>query len=181
MGVRMVSRRTLRRASVRVPLVLVMTGLGVAAGVVPSGATQVRATRRARAARSVPTATAANTLSVRLSAQVRLIGRPGHVDNERGTFTGTFSGTIALRVEAVGSTGGTATFTMYPTKGGSISGHSVTRGHVNGATVDFTGTATITGGTGSWAHASGTGLRYEGVLNRQNNHATSVMSGRIRQ
>lgn len=173
MGIRTVCKHTFQRASLRVSLVLLTTTFGVIGGVASSDATQVSP------ARSTPLASAASTMSVRLSAHLRLIGRPGHVDNERGTFSGTFSGTIVVRFEAIGSTGGNSTFTMYPSKGGTIVGHSVTHGRVNGAIVNFTGTATITGGTGSWAHASAAGLRYEGALDRQNFHTTSVMSGSV--
>jgi hypothetical protein len=174
MGGRMACKRTLRRASLRVPLVLLITTAGVAVSGAPSGVASVDAIR------SAPTAHAAKTVTVRLSAQLRLVGRPGRVDYEKGTFSGTFPGTVAAHIEAAGTSGGTGTFTMYP-KGGSISGRAVTHGRVNGAIVTFAGTATVTSGTGTWAHASGTGLHYEGELDRQNFRATSVLSGNLHQ
>jgi hypothetical protein len=119
----------------------------------------------------------ARTLSVQLTSRLHLIGRPGHVNNEQGAVSGTFSGSIAIRFVTTGSNGGTGTFTIYPTKGGSISGRSAAHGHVVGSIATFTGSATITGGTGSWAHASGTGLQFHGVVNRQNYHATAYIRG----
>lgn len=130
--------------------------------------------------RSVSRAVAARVVSLNLRTTLRLVGRPGHVNNAKGTFTGTFSGTTTVRFVAAGSTGGEATFTLYPASGGSLIGHSVTHGRVVGPTAYFSGTASITGGTGSWAHAYGTGLAYSGTLDRQNYHSTSVMRGSIR-
>ncbi len=126
-----------------------------------------------------PAAVAARTQAFNLTSNLRLVGRPGHVLNERGTFSGSQSGTIAIRFTSVTSTSGEATFTAYPRGGGWVSGRTATRGHVVGANVYFGGTMTITGGGGRWAHASGHGLGFSGVVDRRSFHATTHMQGSI--
>lgn len=172
MGVHLPSKHSVARASMRVLLALpvVALGLGATAGVASLGAVP---------SRSEPVAVAAKTLSLNVTVNLRLVGRVGHVLNHRGTVTGTLPGTASSRSTALSSTQGSGTFTFYP-KGGSISGRASTRGHVVGASVYFTGTATITGGTGKWAHAAGSNLQFSGVMNRQNLHVTERFSGNIR-
>jgi hypothetical protein len=149
-----------------VPAVL---AAGSIAAVVPSGAAS---------GSGGPIAAAARTQSFDISSTLHLVGRAGHVFNEQGTFSGTQSGTIAIRFTSVTSSAGEATFVAYP-HGGSVSGRTTTKGEVVGAHVYFSGHMTITGGTGSWAHASGRGLGFSGVIDRQNFHATTHMTGTI--
>ena len=126
-----------------------------------------------------PSARAAKAMAFNVSSNLRLVGHPGHVLNETGTFSGTQSGTISLRFVSATSTSGEATFTAYSSQGGSVSGRSSTRGRVVGAKVYLTGVMTITGGTGRWSHASGRGLQFSGVVDRHNFHATTRMQGTI--
>jgi hypothetical protein len=148
-------------------MVVLAAALGaLAAMVTPSGATK-------------PSAHAAGSLAFNINSTLHLIGHPGHVLNEQGTFNGSQSGTIAIRFTSVTSTSGGATFTAYSSKGGSVSGRTSTKGHVVGAKVYFTGTMSITGGTGRWSHASGGGIRFSGVVDRHNFHATTQMQGSI--
>jgi hypothetical protein len=130
-------------------------------------------------AQAGPRAVAASSLSFNVSSNLHLIGKPGHVLNEQGTFSGSQAGTIAIRFTSVTSTSGEASFTAYSSKGGSVSGRTATRGHVVGAIVYFTGTMTITGGTGRWSHASGHNLKFNGTVDRRSFHATTQMQGTI--
>jgi hypothetical protein len=150
-------------------LVSVLAALGVGAGVVSS---------EAGAARGGPVAAAAKTQTFDINSTLHLVGKAGHVINEQGSFSGSQSGTIDIRFTSVSSTAGEATFVAYQS-GGSVSGRTSTRGHVVGRTVYLTGSMTITGGTGRWAHASGHGLGFSGVVDRQNFHATTHMQGSI--
>lgn len=114
-----------------------------------------------------------------VSTKLHLVGRAGHVLNHQGTVSGTLTGAVSARSVAFTSTHGEGTFVFYP-KGGSISGRATSHGRVVGARVYITGTATIIGGTGKWAHASGSGLQFSGVLNRQNLSVTEHFAGSIR-
>ncbi len=118
-------------------------------------------------------------IALNLTTNARLTSRPGHVDYAKGTVSGTFTGTTTIRFVAIGSIGGEATFTIYPKSGGSLTGRSVTHGRVVGPTAYFSGTSSITGGTGAYAHAHGTGLTFSGKVDRQNYRSTSVTHGNI--
>jgi hypothetical protein len=156
----------LRRGVGKLLLVSSLAALGVVC-LVPSGAG------------AEPSAVAARTMAFNLTSNLRLVGRPGHVLNEQGTFSGSQSGTIAIRFTSVTSTSGEATFVAYPRGGGWVSGRTSTKGRVVGAKVYFGGSMTISGGSGRWAHASGRGLAFSGVMDRRSFHATTHMQGSI--
>jgi hypothetical protein len=162
-----------RRQSARILPALLVAALGAGALGVIAGATASAAGQHPR-----PVAFAARKLSLNLSAKLQLVGHPGHVLNDRGTVSGTLSGTVSSRIVALSSTNGTGTFTFY-SKSGNLSGSALTRGRVVGATVYFTGTATVTGGSGKWAHASGRNLQFSGTMDRQNFHVSERISGSI--
>jgi hypothetical protein len=124
-------------------------------------------------------ATTARAMPINLRTSLSLIGRPGRVINEKGPCSGTFSGQVYTHFTAVATYSGVATLTIYPSSGGSINGRATTRGYIVGAVINVTGTMSITGGTGRWAHASAHGLRFRGSVNRQNLHAITYMSGSI--
>jgi hypothetical protein len=125
-----------------------------------------------------PRARVASGLSVSWVSNMHLVGRPGHTLNESGTVSGTVSGSIYSRGEAITTNIGTATFTIW-IKGGSISGRAGTHGHIVGATAYFYGTALITAGSGRLAHAVGSHLRFSGTLNRQNYRVNEHISGTL--
>jgi hypothetical protein len=146
--------------------------LGAIPDIASSGAAPIRTTHGA------PRAVAARVVYVDLTTLLRLVGHPGHVEYAKGTVSGTFSGTTSARFTTIDSTEGEASFTIYPSKGGSLDGRGHLRGHIVGPTAYFAGTALIVGGTGEWAHASGK-LVYSSTIDRQNFHSTSVMHGDI--
>jgi hypothetical protein len=151
-------------------LMLVTTALLLTAATVVSNA---------GASRSAPVTVAARTLTFNINASLHLVGLSGHVLNEKGSFTGTQSGTIAVRFTSVNVVSGSATFAAYSSRGGSVSGRATIRGHVGVATVHFTGIVTITGGTGRWAHASGRNLRFAGTVDPHNFRASAHIEGSI--
>lgn len=151
-----------------------LTGALVAiVGVAPSAGAP------ARTARGRPVAVAAKVVAFNINANLHPLGRPGHILNEQGTFSGSQSGTIEIRFTSVTHTSGEATFAAYSSQGGSVSGRATTNGHVVGAIVYFTGSMTITGGTGRWAHASGRDLGFNGMVDRHTFRATTHTRGSI--
>ena len=159
--------RVLRGARGRMWLMLPAATLGVVAALAQSSPAHG------------PSAHAARTLAFNVSSRLKLIGHPGHILNERGTFSGSQSGTIAIRFTSVTSTSGGATFAAY-SSAGSISGQTTTRGRVVGARVYFTGVMSVTGGSGRYSHAYGRNLQFSGVVDRHNFNATTHMQGSIR-
>lgn len=157
-----------RRTSTRVMLasVLALSAAG--------GATAAAAQQSAPRAR---TASSETSLSESLSGT--RFGPPGHSFVEKGQVTGTLAGSMTAHVETIASNNGQATLTLYLSKG-TLSGRAPTHGHVVGPTAYFEGSMTITGGSGSYAHASGSGLRFSGTLDRQNFRVKAQLHGNVR-
>jgi hypothetical protein len=170
MGVDPPFRHAWQRAFLRVSMALLPVAFGASALVAPSGATP---------SRPDPIAVATRTLNLNLNANYHLVGRPGHMISEQGSFTGTLSGTLISRSVVVSSTLGTGTFTLY-TKGGSLSGEATSHARVVGPIGYFSGTAKITKGTGKWAHSPGSTLAFSGTVNRQNYHFVEHVTGSLR-
>jgi hypothetical protein len=156
-----------RSATMRVALISVL-GLVAAGGVtgVAAGRQPARATAASR------------ELSLSETMQATRVGPPGHAFNEKGQASGTLAGSVAAHVETIASSSGKATITLYLSKG-TISGRASTHGHVVGPTAYFEGAMSITGGSGSYAHASGTGLKFKGTINRQNFRVTAQLHGTV--
>jgi hypothetical protein len=123
--------------------------------------------------------TASRATSLNESLSGTRFGPPGHSFIEKGRVTGTLSGSMTAHVETIASNNGQATITLYLSKG-TLSGRAPTHGHVVGPTAYFEGSMTITGGTGSYAHASGSGLRFSGTLDRQNFRVKAQLHGNVR-
>jgi hypothetical protein len=185
MGIRLHSRRVVRRTLLGISLGISTVGLGAIAGIssgaalaFPGGASAHSASAGS-SAHGLPGAVTARVIVLNLKSTLHLVGPPGHVDYSKGTVSGSLSGTASTRFVSLGTAKGESTFTIYPSTGGSLTGRSLTQGHVVGASLYFSGTSTITGGTGRWAHAHGTGLTFSGVLNRQNYHSTVTTHGNV--
>jgi hypothetical protein len=142
-------------------------------------ATATSALPSAIASPGAPVAHAARTLTFNINASLHLVGSAGHALNEKGRFSGTQSGTIAVRFTSVNVVSGSATFAAHSSGGGSVSGRATITGHVGVGTVYFTGSVTITGGTGRWAHASGRHLRFTGTVDPNNFHASAHIEGTV--
>ena len=160
----------------RSPLRLACTRLVLAA--IALLAIAASAVSNALASHDAPVAQAARALAFNINASLHRVGPAGHVLNEKGSFSGTQSGTIAVRFTFVNAISGSATFVAYSSRGGSVSGRATIRGHI-GATVYFTGIVTITGGTGRWTHASGRNLRFSGTVDPNDFHAGAHIDGTI--
>lgn len=122
------------------------------------------------------TAHATRTLNVSDTAHLHEVKRPGSFIVEEGHASGTLPG----RVRAEISLGAIviATVTIYPSGGGSITGHG--SGELKGRPSEpsFGGHLTIVSGTGRYAHARGAGGLY-GVLVRKTLSATVTATGKL--
>ena len=132
------------------------------------------------AAESPPRALEAHVLSVQDSSKLHLVKAVGNVLTEEGRVTGTLPGTAKISID-LHEGGGTATarFSLY-VAGSSINAHASGRGHEgHGGWESFSGTMALTGGTGRYEHASGSGHMY-GALNRRNDELVVQTSVRMR-
>lgn len=102
----------------------------------------------------------------------------GATIDERGRGSGTFDCAVYIQLTLSG-TRVTATYSAYP-RGGSIVGSATARIHF--ATIKaayFSGTITLTKGSGGYAHSSGT-ASFQGTINRTSYAMTVRVAGKLR-
>jgi hypothetical protein len=103
------------------------------------------------------------TMSVKDEAHLRLTKTNGSLLIEEGQATGQIPGKVKASFEV--ETNVTSDFTIYA-HNGSINGHGHGILHPTGVNSSFGGSLKITGGTGRYEHAHGSGGFY-GVINRK--------------
>ena len=118
----------------------------------------------AYASGSTPRAYAAHLLNATDTAHLRYVSSSGSLLFDEGKATGTLPGNMHVHLD-LGTTF-TGTFTIYA-GGGTIKGHGSAAPHGSGTYESFSGTLTVTGGTGRYAHAHGHGGLY-GTFDRDN-------------
>jgi hypothetical protein len=120
----------------------------------------------ASAARS-PVARSAHTLKVRDEARLHFIHSSGSQLIDEGSATGTLRGKVRLQFTYDGSPSVSAQFTILGA-GWSIRAHGQGKlSDPTSPTPSFRGSLAITGGSGRYAHAHGSGELF-GVFNRRN-------------
>lgn len=119
----------------------------------------------------------AKTIKVVEHVRLSLVRQSGSTLDLRGTARGTLSGDVLARFD-VRLLSVTGLVTIYPKGGGSLS-FSVS-GHARSTAVRarFSGSVTVTGGSGRWAGAKGRGT-FSGVVNRRTWAATATVRARI--
>jgi hypothetical protein len=126
-----------------------------------------------------PVAIAARTISLSESAHLHLTSKHAFTLNEEGAVTGTIRGTIFIHLHIANNQGGvTAEVNIYP-HGGSLSGSGSASYRVEGAEAAFSGRLSITRGTGSYAGARASSLRFTGSIERRNDAAVVQLSGSL--
>lgn len=123
-------------------------------------------------------ATAARVISLNESGHLRLTSRHGFTLNEKGSASGTIRGTIYIHLNIVSTNRVTAEVNIYP-NGGSLSGYARASYHVVGATAGFAGTMSVSRGTGSYAHAHGSGLSFSGTIQRSDDAVAVHLGGQM--
>jgi hypothetical protein len=160
-----------RRTAPPATLVLVLVVVTIAASLA-SGADVTWAT-----VRSPIVGYTARNIVVDETAVMRIVGPLGHVLNERGSISGSYGGSIEARLVAITTSTGTATMTIYMSKG-SLKAQATSSGYIVGPTTYFRGSVRIIAGTGSWKGASGT-LSFTGKMDRQNLHVVAQLHGDV--
>jgi hypothetical protein len=117
-------------------------------------------------------------LFIEENATLKLVRREGVTYWQEGTVEGTLAGTIAVKT-TIGGPGVISTFTVT-FREGTVRGRARARVRPDGSVVHYKGTASITGGTGTYAGARGRNLRYSGSGAPDGSTATARLTGKVR-
>jgi len=121
-------------------------------------------------------ASAAKTISLNENGNLHLTGKHGFTLNEQGVASGTVPGTIYVHLSIVSSNRVTAELNIYPNRG-SITASGSGSYHREQTRARFSGSMSIERGTGSYAHARGSGLSFSGTIARSNDAVTVHVAG----
>ncbi|MGA2163650.1 MAG: hypothetical protein ABSH36_04200 [Solirubrobacteraceae bacterium] len=119
---------------------------------------------------------AARTVSLKDSGNLHKTSKHGFNLYESGSASGSISGPITVHLDVVNTNKVTAELTVNP-KGGSITGKASGDYRTNGGTASFSGTMTITHGSGSYSGAHGSGISFTGTIQRSNDSMTVHVNG----
>lgn len=122
------------------------------------------------------TAHAARTITLNDSGTLHLTShRTTHL-NLQGTASGTIRGTIYIHLNVTSPSRVSAEVSIYP-RNGSLTGVSTASYHASGGHATFSGTLSISRGTGAYAHAHASALSFSGTIQRSNDATTVHVSG----
>lgn len=125
-----------------------------------------------------PSASSARTISLDERANLHLTSKHGFTLNEQGAATGTLKGAIYVHLRIVSTKKVTAEVNIYPSSGGSISSSASAAYRREGAVGKFSGSLSITRGSGAYGHARGSGLSFSGTIAKSNDAIAVRVSGR---
>jgi hypothetical protein len=128
------------------------------------------------APRTAPTASAAHVLNVKDGGHLHEVRSSGAELLEEGPVSGTIPGKVKVSFD-IGATI-TAKFTIYANGGGSINGSGGGALHSTSVYSSFGGSLKVTGGSGRYSHAHGTGT-LTGEINRKTYALTVQADGRL--
>jgi hypothetical protein len=165
----------MRNDSRRTPSLTCLLAVAVTVSLAASWAfgTLVPSASQARAA----VASGARVLSLNENGSLHLTSKHGFTLNEQGRASGTVKGTIYVHLSIVSSSRVTAELSIYPS-GGSITAHGSASYHKERTSARFSGSMSIERGTGSYAHARGSGLSFSGAIKRSNDAVTVHVAGK---
>jgi hypothetical protein len=123
-----------------------------------------------------PHAFAARTISLDESGSLHLTSHHGFHLNEQGAASGTIKGTIYIHLDVSSTNRVTAEVNIYPS-GGSLTGYGTANYRADGGRATFSGTLSISRGSGSYAGAHASGLSFTGTIQRVNDATTVRLSG----
>ncbi|MGO9249660.1 MAG: autotransporter [Solirubrobacteraceae bacterium] len=122
------------------------------------------------------TAHAARTISLNESGNLHLTSHHGFHLNEQGTASGTIRGTLYIHLDVSSTNRVTAEVNIYPSNG-SLTGYGTADYRSDGGQATFSGTLSISRGTGSYSGAHASNLSFSGTIQRSNDATTVRVSG----
>jgi hypothetical protein len=128
---------------------------------------------------AVAATASSSSIALKETASLKRVGKAKGFDlTEKGTAGGSLKGSIDLSLHVVSTNEVTASVSVYP-KGGALYGSGSASYHVHGAYAEFSGTLSITKGSGSWSGAHGSNLKFSGKIERSNDNVSVSLSGAL--
>lgn len=165
----MQTSRSRRPARLRLPAAALLAATVLAAAAVGTGA----------AGAAGPSAKAARTLNLSDSANLSLNNHKGVELKESGTAHGNLPGSIFIQLRLASSRSVTAKIQVYPSGGSVSASASATYRVVTSSSASFSGTLKITGGSGRYSKAKGSGLSFTGTVHRPSDSVSVHVSGKM--
>jgi hypothetical protein len=122
------------------------------------------------------TAVAARTVSLNESGSLHETSHHGTHLNFQGTTSGTIRGAMYIHLDVTSQNRVSAEVNIYPSNG-SLTGSSTADYRAVGGQATFSGTMSISRGTGTYAHAHAPKLSFSGTIQRINDYTTVHLSG----
>jgi hypothetical protein len=124
------------------------------------------------------TAHTAGTTTLNDSANLRETSHKGFNLYEGGHASGTIPGSVSLHLDVISTNRVSAQITVNA-NGGSMSGTATGAYRSNGGTASFSGSLSITHGTGKYSHAHGSGLSFSGTIQRSSGAVSVRVNGKL--
>lgn len=120
----------------------------------------------------------AKLVTLSASANLRITTSHGNRLEAQGPISGTFAGSLSIRVSLNSGSRMTATFVGY-SHAGNLTGSVSAEYYPSGRVTIYSGSVGIAGGTKTYAHARAGGIHVEGELNRSRHLITLRITGRL--
>ncbi|HUN79009.1 MAG TPA: hypothetical protein VMU32_08825 [Solirubrobacteraceae bacterium] len=144
-----------------------------------TGRHQARVARTVLAqAAATALARTAKTVTLNEQGRLHLTSKRGFTLNEEGPASGTVSGTLAVELKIVSTSHVTAQLSLS-THSGSITGTASASYHRDSTDATFSGTLSISHGTGSYSDAHGSNLSFSGTIQRKSDAIETHVGGRV--
>lgn len=126
-----------------------------------------------------PSAKAASSLDLSDSANLSLNNHKGVELKESGTAKGNLPGKIYIQLKLASAKSVTAKIQVYPSGGSVSASASATYRVVTSSSASFSGTLTITGGSGRYSKAKGSHLSFSGTVHRPSDSVSVHVGGKM--
>jgi hypothetical protein len=120
----------------------------------------------------------ARTVTVSSSGTLKFTKTHGSLIEATGSISGTLAGSLSVRISFNSNSRMTATFSGS-LHGGKLSGRVGGEYYPSGRTTIYEGSATVSSGSGSYAHARAVGVHVSGTVNRSQRIVTIRLSGHL--
>lgn len=126
-----------------------------------------------------PSAKAAATLNLSDNANLSLNNHKGVELKESGTAHGNLPGKIYIQLKVASQKSVTAKIQVYPSGGSVSASASANYRVVTSSSASFSGTLTITGGSGRYSKAKGSRLSFSGAIHRPSDSVSVHVGGKM--